>query len=69
MYNFKTINNLDTKNKLHHHVKQYTVIDWVRGQQLFCFTRGLICCPKPKADGNSSVRGSNKTAVVRGTSL
>jgi hypothetical protein len=51
------------------------VIDWVRWQQLFCLThsslltRGLNYCPKPKAEGNSSVRGSNKTVVVRGTSI
>ena len=25
-----------------------TVIDWVRGQQQFCLTRGRICCPKPQ---------------------
>ena len=47
----------------------YTVIDWVRGQQQFCLTRGRICCPKPQAEGNRSVRGSNKTAVVREASL
>ena len=49
--------------------QQYTVIDWVRGQQQFCLTRERICCPKPQAEGNRSVRGSNKTAVVRGASL
>ena len=27
----------------------YTVIDWVRGQQQFCLTRGRICCTKPAA--------------------
>ena len=44
--------------------EQYTVIDWVQGQQQFCLTRGRICCPKPQAEGNRSFRGSNKTAVV-----
>jgi hypothetical protein len=49
-----------------------SVIDWFLEQQLFCLTRGLNCCPKdPRtellpeaASGNSSVLGSNKTAVV-----
>ena len=25
-----------------------SAIDWVRGQQQFCLTRGRICCPKPQ---------------------
>ena len=50
-------------------IQQYTVIDWVRGQQQFCLTRGWICCPKPQAEGNRSVRVSIITAVVREASL
>ena len=46
-----------------------TVIDWVRGQQQFCLTRGRIRCPKPQAEGNRSVLGSNQIAVVREASL
>ena len=38
---------------------QYTVIDWVQGQQQFCLTRGQICCLEPQAEGNRSVLGSN----------
>ena len=46
-----------------------TVIDRVRGQQHFFFTREWICCPHPAASGHRSVRGSNKTAVAREVSL
>ena len=41
-----------------------TIIYWVRGKQQFCLTRERICCPKPQAEGNRSVRGSNKTKLL-----
>ena len=44
--------------------QQYTVIDWLLGQQQFCLTLERIGCPQPAASGNRSVLGSNKTAVV-----
>ena len=35
-----------------------------------CYTPSFFQnCPKPQADGNRSVRGSNETAVVKETSL
>ena len=52
------------QDKLCQHAALYTVNDWVRGQQQFCLTRERICCPKPHAEGNISVLGSNKTAEL-----
>lgn len=46
-------------------LSHYTVTDWVWGQHQLCLTKGRICCPKPLAEGNRSVWGSYKTAVVR----
>ena len=37
--------------------RHHTVIDWVRGQQLVCLTRGLNCCPKP----NATVQSEDQT--------
>ena len=52
------------QDKLCQHAALYTVNDWVRGQQQFCLTRERICCPKPHAEDNISVLGSNKTAEL-----
>ena len=45
--------------------QHYIFLYRIRGQQHFCLTRGRIFCPKPQAEGNRAVRGSNKIAVVR----
>ena len=47
---------------LRYTILQYTVIDWVWGQHKFCLTQERIYCPKVQAEGNRSLRGSNKTS-------
>ena len=54
----------NAQNSLNVRKLQYTVIDWVRGQQQFCLTQERIFCPKPQAEGTRSVQGSTKLQSV-----